>query len=144
MDENNPAAMTPDGEATDDEPAVSTNESPEGPAAAESEVAEAPVATRRQRLVALLNDFALSFDDLRRELAVTTHQLESDLRHVEKSIRREGQRFDVRPASCTDCGFVFEGRETKHFHAPSRCPRCRSERIADGSFRIVQKDQKKN
>jgi predicted Zn-ribbon and HTH transcriptional regulator len=42
----------------------------------------------------------------------------------------------VEAAGCDACGFTFEGREARHFYAPSRCPRCRSERIRDPRISI--------
>lgn len=92
--------------------------------------------TRRQQLVALLAAGPWGFDELRRELALTVRLLESDLRHVERSLRREGRRLQVDPARCGACGFTFQGREPKHFHPPGRCPRCKSERILGPHFSL--------
>ena len=61
---------------------------------------------------------------------------EEDLRHVEKSLRRGSERLRIDPAGCRACGFVFRERVSKHLHAPSRCPQCRSERISEPRFRI--------
>ena len=97
---------------------------------------EAPTSTRRQRIVQLLEGSELSFEELRRELAVPARALEDDLRHVEKSLRRGHARLRIEPARCLACGFVFQDRAPRHFHAPSRCPHCRSERITQPRFRI--------
>lgn len=85
--------------------------------------------TRRQRIVELLVDFEVTFDDLRRELGVPVRVLQEDLRHVEKSVRHlpDGPRaLRVTPARCPACGFELSRRS---FAAPSRCPRCRNERL---------------
>ena len=92
--------------------------------------------TRRQRIVELLTAGPWGFEELRRELAVPVGYLENDLRHVDRSLRGEGRRLVVEPAGCDACGFTFEGREAKRFHAPSRCPRCKSERIRDPRLSI--------
>jgi len=105
---------------------------PRGP----DETAAAPTETARQRIVDLLTGRELSFEELRRELAVTGPVLESDLRHVERSLRHGSSRLRVDPARCLACGFVFADRAPGRFHAPGRCPRCRSERIAEPRFRI--------
>lgn len=97
---------------------------------------EAPRATGRQRIVQLLEERELSFEELRRELAVPARALEEDLRHVEKSLRRGPARLRVEPARCLACGFVFADRAPRHFHAPGRCPNCRSERITQPRFSI--------
>ena len=92
--------------------------------------------TRRQELVEILSGDPWGFDELRRELGLTVRLLESDLRHVERSLRAEGRRLEVEPARCGECGFTFRGRETKHFHPPSRCPRCKSEKIEEPRLSI--------
>jgi predicted Zn-ribbon and HTH transcriptional regulator len=56
-------------------------------------------------------------------------ELEDDLRHVERSLRREQRRLVTTPPHCSACGFAFRGRAPKRFHTPSRCPLCKSERI---------------
>jgi len=92
--------------------------------------------TRRQQLRGLLLREELSFDALRELLGLGVRALEEDLRHVERSARGAGERLRVSPPRCLGCGFVFRERAERHLHAPGRCPRCRSERIADPSFRI--------
>jgi predicted Zn-ribbon and HTH transcriptional regulator len=85
--------------------------------------------TRRQRIVELLGDFEVTFDELRRELGVPVAVLREDLRHIEKSARHlsGGPRtLRVTPARCPACGFELTRRR---FAAPSRCPRCRNERL---------------
>jgi predicted Zn-ribbon and HTH transcriptional regulator len=94
-------------------------------------------ATLRQRIAALLGKGEWGFEELRRELEAPARALEEDLRHVERSLRRGSERLRIEPARCLSCGFVFRERAARHLHAPSRCPRCRSERIADPRFRIA-------
>lgn len=87
--------------------------------------------TRRQRIVELLERGEYGFEELRRELEVPVRLLKADLDHVERSVRASGKRLVVTPPRCLDCGFVFHGRERRHFHGPSRCPQCRSEGISE-------------
>ncbi|HWM89619.1 MAG TPA: transcriptional regulator [Thermoanaerobaculia bacterium] len=98
-----------------------------------------PAATEtfRQRIMEILRREELSFDELRRELEVPARALEDDLRHVERSLRHGSERLRIDPARCRACGFVFRERTSRHLHAPSRCPHCRSERIAEPRFRIA-------
>jgi predicted Zn-ribbon and HTH transcriptional regulator len=51
-------------------------------------------------------------------------------------LKRDGLRLRTEPARCTACGFVFGDRAERRLHTPSRCPRCRSERISEPRFRI--------
>jgi predicted Zn-ribbon and HTH transcriptional regulator len=94
-------------------------------------------ATLRQRLGELLREGEWGFEDLRRELEAPARVLEEDLRHVERSLKRGGEKLHVDPARCISCGFVFRDRAARHLHAPGRCPRCRSERITDPRFHIA-------
>lgn len=94
-------------------------------------------ATQRQRIQDLLRDGEWGFEELRRELETTVGSLEDDLRHVERGLRRTGERLRTEPSRCLACGFTFHDRIPRHFHAPSRCPKCRSERISDPRFRIA-------
>lgn len=93
--------------------------------------------TTRQRIAEFLRRDELGFEELRRELAVPGRALEDDLRHLERSLRRGPERLRVDPARCLACGFTFDDRAPRRFQAPGRCPRCRSERIAEPRFRIV-------
>lgn len=93
--------------------------------------------TPRQRIEELLRRDEYGFEELRRLLEVPARVLEDDLRHVERSLRRETHRLRIEPARCRDCGFVFRDRASRHLHAPGRCPQCRSERIADPRFSIA-------
>lgn len=94
------------------------------------------VQTRRQRIVELLEAGEYGFEELRQVLEVPVHVLESDLRHVARTARGGGRRLVVAPPRCYDCGFVFRGRGAKHYHAPGRCPECRSEQISQPRLRI--------
>jgi transcriptional regulator len=94
--------------------------------------------TRRQRIVELLEaEGAYGFDELREVLGVPVHVLETDLKHVEKSVRAAGRTLTVEPPRCLDCGFLFRGRGQRHFYAPSRCPECRSESISQPLLSIA-------
>lgn len=90
----------------------------------------------RQRIVERLTNGELSFDELRRELEIPARVLEDDLRHIDRSLRRGSTRLRVDPARCLACGFTFTDRAPRRFQAPSRCPRCRSERISEPRFQI--------
>lgn len=92
--------------------------------------------TVRQRLTRWLAASEYSFEDLRFALEIPARELEEELRHVERSARRRGARLEVVAPRCRDCGFDFPGRLRKHLHPPSRCPRCRSQRIEPPRFRL--------
>lgn len=93
--------------------------------------------TRRQQILELLTDYESTFDELRRHLEIPVHVLQEDLRHVEKSARHvegiEG-RLEVTSARCLQCG--FEMTRQRRFTAPSRCPKCKSERFEAPRLRL--------
>jgi len=93
--------------------------------------------TARQRIHELLAREELSFEALREELQVTVKQLEDDLRHVEKSLRRGPERLRTLEPRCIACDFEFRGRSPRRFATPSRCPECRSERLMPARLRIA-------
>lgn len=95
--------------------------------------------TRRQWIARFLSEREHGFEELRRLLEVPVRMLEDDLRHVERSTRGQSRRFVIVPPRCRECGFLFRGREARHLHPPSRCPRCHSEAIEDPRFRIEAK-----
>lgn len=57
------------------------------------------------------------------------------LEHLDRSLRREGKRLGIEAARCDDCGFTFEDR--KKLGRPSRCPKCRSERVRPPWFYVI-------
>ena len=92
--------------------------------------------TVRQRLVRWLSRYSYDFEQLRHALEVSARDLEDELRHVERSLRRQGRKLVVDGPTCRECGFGFPGRAARHLHPPGRCPRCRSQRIEPPKFRI--------
>ncbi|MCX4241463.1 transcriptional regulator [Paraliomyxa miuraensis] len=56
------------------------------------------------------------------------------LEHLARSLPHQGLVLEVEPASCIACELAFEGR--KRMTKPSRCPRCRSERIKPPRFSV--------
>ena len=66
--------------------------------------------------------------------AIESFQAEH-LEHLERSLRRDGERLIVEPATCLACEFVFKSRQK--LSTPGSCPKCRSERVAPPAFRIA-------
>jgi hypothetical protein len=93
--------------------------------------------TVRQQMRGLLLREEIAFDTLRALLGLSVRDLEDELLHVAHSARSRGERLVVSPPSCLACGHQFRDRESRHLHAPGRCPACRSERISDPSFRLL-------
>jgi predicted Zn-ribbon and HTH transcriptional regulator len=65
---------------------------------------------------------------------LTPSEVYGELEHVRRTLKRMGCRLLVVPARCKSCGYEFAGRE--RLKRPSRCPRCKSERIEPPKFYI--------
>lgn len=80
----------------------------------------------------LLEKGEFSLKELSRELGLTEKELLGHLEHVATSAKGKNP-LEISPAECLGCGFVFRKRDK--FNSPSRCPKCRSERIRPPRFR---------
>ncbi len=66
-------------------------------------------------------------------LGIGENAVQRDLKHVAKTVRTKGKVLMAEPASCEECGFVFNPQRTS---PPSSCPECRSNRISPPRFII--------
>lgn len=73
--------------------------------------------------------------DLSAAVGIPEKAVPEHLEHLRKSLTGAQARLDVEPAMCLACDYKFEKRE--RLAKPSRCPKCRSERIDAPRFRIV-------
>lgn len=87
--------------------------------------------TRREILIKLLSekDATLELNSISRELKYSDkHTLVNDIHSVAKTLKNDGIKIEIIPAYCLKCGFKFKQTEFD-FKIPSRCPRCKEERI---------------
>lgn len=90
------------------------------------------MSTRREQLVQYLTSAEHTPRDLATLMRSPIKDLLDDLEHVRHSYRGS---FTIKPAVCRSCGFTFEMRGK--MATPSRCPTCKSERIAGPWLRIA-------
>ena len=94
--------------------------------------------TRREKIMELLQatSEAISLDDLCRELDVFDKRIIlEDLQHISVSLKRESKKqLIIIPARCKNCGFIF--KKSKRFKVPSKCPKCKKERIIPFFIRL--------
>ncbi len=88
--------------------------------------------TVRRELSALLSEHPQTARELSQRASLPEREVASHLQHLMLSARGQGKRLQRFPARCLGCGFRFETREK--LTAPSRCPKCRSERIEPPRF----------
>jgi len=98
--------------------------------------------SRRERVKELLRDskVPLSAEDmiaiLNEDASVSV--IHEDLQHVAKSVRAASKGSEclaMFPPACKACGFTF--RKLKKPKKPSRCPKCKSERVTPPQFKII-------
>ncbi len=97
------------------------------------------MATRRERIISLLEERDYSISELAQVLGIrgkgSKKLILEDLKAIQKTLKREGKVLLVKPAECRKCGFRFK----PEINIPSRCPRCKSEWIEEPRFRIKSK-----
>lgn len=92
-------------------------------------------ATTRQRLADALRGGPATPRQLSEQLGVATSTVYEHVSHIAQSLEREAEQFLVAPPECRECG--FDGFDDP-LNDPSRCPECKSERIAEPRFVIEQ------
>jgi hypothetical protein len=90
--------------------------------------------TRRQEIRVLLIERSWTLDELASRYLVRRRIITEDLAHIARSVAPR-QRIQVVTPPCDACGFRFKDR--RRFSDPSRCPRCKNERLAPQQFRIA-------
>lgn len=91
-------------------------------------VPQARQQTERQRLIELMIDAPpQDAKELSGCAGISMKEVYAHLKHIDKSLGREGKQLVIEPATCRSCGFVF----TKHgaFKKPGKCPGCRDGRV---------------
>lgn len=92
--------------------------------------------TVRQALRAALERDTWTARELSAEVSIREREVAAHLEHLARSLPREGAELVVEPARCVACDFAFRKRD--RLAAPSRCPKCRSERIEPPRFRVAR------
>jgi hypothetical protein len=90
--------------------------------------------TAREAIAAALREGTLTARDISARVGISEREVAEHLPHLERSLAHGEERLIVVPPACVKCGFVFEQRE-RH-SKPSRCPKCKSERVAPPRFTI--------
>lgn len=91
--------------------------------------------TMRQQMVNLLSVHEYTALELSAALRIRQKEVYDHLAHVRRSVASQTRRFEVQPAQCLECGYLF--RDRRRLTTPSRCPRCRGEHIQDPKYRVL-------
>jgi predicted Zn-ribbon and HTH transcriptional regulator len=92
------------------------------------------LATLRREIEALLAGEPLSAREISTLLGIPERTVGEHLRHIRRSLHRQGRTLLVTPPVCHLCGFVFARRE--RLERPGKCPACRGQSIADPRFAV--------
>jgi predicted Zn-ribbon and HTH transcriptional regulator len=92
--------------------------------------------TRREKIKRILQDGRFTdLDELIMELEIYDKKvLINDLQHIERSLKRSHQKLIINPAQCQKCSFIFDKKRIKY---PSKCPKCKGQRILSPQFKII-------
>ena len=89
--------------------------------------------TRRQEIIEILRNEALSLQDLAVILRIHIKNIFEDIPHIEKTVRPK-EKLVITPAQCLKCNFTF--KERRKIKTPSRCPKCKGTHIKEPVFQI--------
>ncbi len=100
--------------------------------------------TLRRRVLKVLENSSepLTVNDIMMELGLKPSfrkLVYESLSHLAKSVRRKSKgrkALVMRAPYCLNCGYVF--RDLKRIRKPSKCPKCKSERITPPAFMLVK------
>lgn len=94
--------------------------------------------TIRDALRKELREGWLSARQLSSLVGISEKAVPGHLEHLERSATGAGETFEIEPATCSKCDYVFDDRE--RMTKPSRCPQCKGQRLEPPRFRIVGAD----
>jgi predicted Zn-ribbon and HTH transcriptional regulator len=90
--------------------------------------------TVRDRIRAALELRPHTSLQLSQAVGIPQGEVAGHLEHLARSLPHQGLALVVDPACCVACGYAFEDR--RRLGRPSRCPRCKSERIEPPRFSV--------
>lgn len=99
--------------------------------------------SRRERIIELLSTTEVPLDvgQIAEALGIDSRSakmLYEDLEHIARSLKGSGMILLMVPPACKACGYVFKDLEKPR--RPSKCPRCKSERVTSPRFIIKARD----
>ena len=86
-------------------------------------------------MILLLSKGACSARDLSQALRIPEKDVYHHLSHIARSVMPKKQNLLIVPSQCLSCEYVFKNR--RRYTKPGRCPKCRSERIEEPTYRII-------
>jgi len=95
--------------------------------------------TERQRMLGTLTRNELfSLRELKLKFKLTAQEVKDEVEHIFLTAKSQGYSVHIVPAECGSCKYVFKDR--RKVSAPSRCPKCKSERVLEPLFKLIKND----
>jgi predicted Zn-ribbon and HTH transcriptional regulator len=94
--------------------------------------------TVRMALARTLRGGWATAKELSRAVGLPEKEVAAHLEHLGRSGRARGERLEVEPAVCRDCGFAFRGRA--RLTRPGACPSCRGTHLDPPQFRLAPEE----
>jgi hypothetical protein len=91
--------------------------------------------TPRQAIKEIITEQPLSLREISQRLSLSEKQVLDHLSHIARA-PGPGSHFQIIPAACKQCGFVFTKRD--RLSTPSRCPICRGQSIRRPRYAIIK------
>lgn len=85
----------------------------------------------RKELIEYLQHHKSSISELARQFEAKPADIIEEMEHIRKTLRHEGLRMRITPASCRKCHFVFNRDK---LDKPGKCPKCKSTWIQEPEF----------
>jgi len=90
--------------------------------------------TARARLLDALTPEPQCARELSQRASLSEKEILEHLPHLARSLAAAVRTLGIQPARCKSCGFHFEPQLSRA--RPSRCPKCKSERIEAARFSL--------
>ena len=69
-----------------------------------------------------LRDNPLTIAEIAAAFEVSPKEVETDLQHLLRTLKKSAYRLKIHPAACRKCAFVFSADKISK---PGKCPRCK-------------------
>lgn len=91
----------------------------------------------RSELIDILKERSSTVMDLSKDFRRSMAAIEEDIEHIRTTLRNDSEyELFISPATCALCNYQFPADKAK---APSKCPKCKREKIRLPSFKIDKK-----
>ena len=90
----------------------------------------------RRGLIDILRERPISLHELALLLDERPRDLEDDLQHLVRSLRKDPLGPVITPAHCRKCGLRFDEHK---LHKPGKCPRCNGTWISEPLISLEEK-----